>query len=188
MRLITEGMPGCNTERVSSMGNRVSALGTQDKLPGSSRKGGRKYGGRKPGTSNKLTQELKDAVIEAAERVGSDEKGKDGLIGYLMRVGRMDSKAFGSLLRAVLPLRIDLEAEIKGEEPLTLEDCRAYFSKMRMPMPFWLPAYFSGELALGRTARKRAFTRNQATAVKLTADADPAFLGTAVSPQPVEPK
>src|SRR6516162_4583358 len=46
----------------------------------------RKHGGRKPGTPNKLTKELKDAVIQAAERVGSDEKGKDGLIGYLMRV------------------------------------------------------------------------------------------------------
>jgi hypothetical protein len=76
---------------MSEMGNRVSALRTQDTPPGhrrSYRKAHRKYGGRKPGTANRLTQELKDAVIEAAERVGSDLKGKDGLIGYLVRVGK----------------------------------------------------------------------------------------------------
>jgi hypothetical protein len=106
----------------------------------------RKHGGRKPGTPNKLTKELKDAVIQAAERVGSDEKGKDGLIGYLMRVGRNDTKAFGSLLRAVLPLRIDLETELRGERPMTLEDVKAIYDKAGLPLPFWWPAYFNGEL------------------------------------------
>ncbi len=116
----------------------------RDDLSDSHKKRRRKHGGRKPGTPNKLTQELRDAVIEAAERVGSDEKGKDGLIGYLMRVGRNDTKAFGSLLRAVLPLRIDLETEL-GDE-MTLEDCKAYFAKIGLPLPFWLPAQLNGEL------------------------------------------
>jgi hypothetical protein len=115
----------------------------QDELPDSRRSRRRKHGGRKPSTPNKLTKELRDAVIEAAERVGSDEKGKDGLIGYLMRVGRKDTKAFGSLLRAVLPLQIDLKTELRGERPMTLEDCKAYYSKKGLPL---LPAYFSGEL------------------------------------------
>jgi len=104
------------------------------------------HGGRKPGSQNILTRELTEAVIEAAERVGSDLNGTDGLIGYLMRVGRKDTKAFGSLLRAILPLRIDLETEIEGERPATLEDFEAYFREQRLPMPFWLPAYFNGGL------------------------------------------
>jgi hypothetical protein len=105
-----------------------------------------KHGGRKPGSQNILTRELTEAVIEAAERVGSDLKGTDGLIGYLMRVGRKDTKAFGSLLRAVLPLRIDLESEIEGERPWTLQDFESYFRQQRLPLPFWLPAYFNGGL------------------------------------------
>jgi hypothetical protein len=105
-----------------------------------------KHGGRKLGTRNVLTSELTEAVIEAAERVGSDLKGTDGLIGYLIRVGRKDSKAFGSLLRAVLPLRIDLETAIEGERPSTLADFEAYFSQRRLPLPFWMPAYFNGGL------------------------------------------
>jgi hypothetical protein len=105
-----------------------------------------KHGGRKPGTPNVLTRELTEAVIQAAERVGRDLKGADGLTGYLMRVGRKDTKAFGSLLRAVLPLRIDLETEIEGERPWTLEDYEAHFSRRRLPLPFWMPAYFNGGL------------------------------------------
>lgn len=37
-----------------------------------------RHGGRKRSTRNVLTRELTEAVIEAAERVGSDLKGTDG--------------------------------------------------------------------------------------------------------------
>ena len=113
---------------------------------GDQRKRRMKHGGRKAGTPNKTTQLLSDLVIEAAERVGSDLKGKDGLIGYLMRVGREDTPAFGSLLRAVLPLRIDLKTEIEGERPWTLADFEAYYSQRRLPLPFWVLPYFNGGL------------------------------------------
>ncbi len=119
----------------------------QDELPDGRGNRRRKHGGRKPGTPNKLTKELRDAVIEAAERVGSDLKGKDGLIGYLMRVGRKDPKAFGSLLRAVLPLKINLETEFKDETAFwTLEECEAEFRRFGIRTPFWWPALLNGEL------------------------------------------
>lgn len=63
-----------------------------------------------------------------------------------MRVGRKDTKAFGSLLRAVLPLRVDLETEIMGERPWTLADFEAHFRNQHIPMPFWMPAFFNDEL------------------------------------------
>ncbi len=108
------------------------------------RKSGRvKYGGRKPGTPNKLTLELMDAVIKAAEEVGSDLHGRNGLVGYLMRVGQRDTKAFGSLLRAVLPLRASVTID---ESMVTLEDHKAEFAKRGTEMPFWFPAYLNGEL------------------------------------------
>ncbi len=115
--------------------------------PAGYRNGGRriKHGGRRPGTPNRMTLELTDAVIKAAERVGSDLNGKDGLVGYLMRVGRKDSRAFGSLLRAVLPLRASVTIE-EDRSTWTLDDYTAHFESRGIPMPFWFPAYLNGDL------------------------------------------
>jgi len=62
--------------------------------------------GRKKGTPNKTTKVLKEAILLAAEVVGEDKKGKDGLVGYLVRVAKTDTKAFCSLLGRVLPLEV----------------------------------------------------------------------------------
>jgi hypothetical protein len=74
--------------------------------PGTFRSGHPKMGGRKQGTRNVMTRELKSAVIRAAHRLGSDLKGKDGIVGYLMRLAEYDVKTFVMLLRAVLPLQV----------------------------------------------------------------------------------
>jgi hypothetical protein len=65
-----------------------------------------KTGGRQKGTPNKTTAALKDAIILAAERVGKDGKGQDGLTGYLEHVASTDVKAFASLLGKVLPMQV----------------------------------------------------------------------------------
>lgn len=62
--------------------------------------------GKKPGTLNKTTKMLKEAIIEAAEAVGEDGKGKAGLVGYLKSVARADKKSFSMLLGKVLPLQL----------------------------------------------------------------------------------
>ena len=62
--------------------------------------------GRQKGTPNKTTALLKDAILRAAEAVGEDGKGRDGLVGYLKRVATEDVKAFSSLLGKVLPLQV----------------------------------------------------------------------------------
>ncbi len=113
-----------------------------------------KYGGRKLGTRNKITRELQEAVIEAAQRVGSDLKGKDGLVGYLMRVGRKDTKAFGMLLRAVLPQHVKYETD-EDTSSWTIEDHEASFRQHGIAMPFWWPAYLNDELeALAEEVQK----------------------------------
>lgn len=66
--------------------------------------------GRKKGVPNKVTTELKDAILKAAELCGEDGKGKDGLIGYLTTVARSDVKAFSGLLGRVLPLQVTGES------------------------------------------------------------------------------
>ena len=62
--------------------------------------------GRKAGSPNRVTTVLKDAIILAAEAVGEDNRGKDGLTGYLKRLAKLEPKAFAGLLGRVLPYHI----------------------------------------------------------------------------------
>lgn len=62
--------------------------------------------GRKPGSVNKTTKALREAILEAAERSGRDRQGKGGLVGYLKRVADEDTKSFSILLGKVLPLQV----------------------------------------------------------------------------------
>ena len=76
------------------------------KMPrGNSNNGHKKKGGRKPGTPNKLTRELREAILAAAEHVGLDGKGFGGLTGYFTRLALKNPTSFGSLLGRLLPMQ-----------------------------------------------------------------------------------
>lgn len=62
--------------------------------------------GRPKGSANKTTAALKDAILAAAEAVGSDGEGNEGLVGYLKMVAANDMKAFSGLLGKVLPMTV----------------------------------------------------------------------------------
>lgn len=62
--------------------------------------------GRPKGSPNKTTAALKEAILLAAEQVGEDGEGYDGLTGYLRRVAKEDVKAFSGLLGKVLPYQL----------------------------------------------------------------------------------
>jgi hypothetical protein len=65
----------------------------------------------------------------------------DGLL------GQDDAKTFGTLLRAVLPLQINWKAEIEeNRDPLTLGEAEVEFRRWGLPVPFWLAAYYNGEI------------------------------------------
>ncbi len=66
---------------------------------------GQRFGGRQKGQPNKTTRVLKEAILLAAEQVGEDGRGKDGLLGYLKRVARRDTKSFVSFWVACCPCR-----------------------------------------------------------------------------------
>lgn len=62
--------------------------------------------GRQAGTPNKTTALLKEAILKAAEAVGSDGNGKGKLTGYCTFLAREEPKAFAQLLGKVLPMQV----------------------------------------------------------------------------------
>ena len=61
----------------------------------------------------------------AGEIVGSDGKGRDGLLGYLTRIARRDPKTYCGLLGRLLP--VDLHTRTEEAEPVhrTIEEVDA---------------------------------------------------------------
>lgn len=75
-----------------------------------------KTGGRKPGSQNKTTTQLKEAILQAAEEVGdelaieeNDPMGLDGLPRYLKLLATKHHQAFSTLLGKVLPSQLAME-------------------------------------------------------------------------------
>jgi len=82
-------------------------------------KGHPKMGGRKKGTPNIFTRELKDALLTAAEFLGSNgnpkKKGKDGLVGYLTKVAHENPQVFCAMLGRLIPYQLQADMAVKHE-------------------------------------------------------------------------
>ena len=91
--------------------------------PGSFKKGHRKLGGRKRGAPNAFSPDYKQAILEAAHRVGHDGNGEDGAVGYFSWVGERDPEFFYTVVWvALLPLE---EAQTNApEQPRRTSDER----------------------------------------------------------------
>jgi hypothetical protein len=93
---------------------------------------GQRQGGRKPGSQNLFTRDLKEALLEAAEEVGevieepilgkdgkptgmtrSVSTGKDGIKGYLKWAAIHRANAFIPQLGRVMPLQVNVRSEEK---------------------------------------------------------------------------
>lgn len=64
---------------------------------------GKKTGGRTKGTPNKITADVKAAIVEAFHKAGGVE--------YLETVAKSDPRTFCALLGRVMPLQISGEVE-----------------------------------------------------------------------------
>jgi hypothetical protein len=71
--------------------------------------------GRPPGSLNKTTTKLREAILGAFEAAG----GEEGSVGYLKRLAIENSSAFASLLGRVLPTTLQA-SESDGGAPTTL--------------------------------------------------------------------
>jgi hypothetical protein len=78
-------------------------------------KGRAKTGGRKPGVENKTPKLLRECIVMAAELEGSNEHGKDKMVGFLRKVAREDLRGFVMLLGRVLPLQFESRQDLKVE-------------------------------------------------------------------------
>lgn len=85
--------------------------------------------GRPKGSKNKIPVLLKHAIMLAAEQVGQDGTGKDGLVGYCRFLAQAEPKAFAALMGRVLPL----EVVGAGGAPLSIEIKTIYEDRPAKP-------------------------------------------------------
>jgi hypothetical protein len=74
--------------------------------PGTFKKGHKKLGGRKKGTPNRFNMDLIQAIVQAAEQVGSDGKGNGGVDGYLQMLAGQKAGYFVGLLRQAVQKQV----------------------------------------------------------------------------------
>jgi hypothetical protein len=98
------------------------------------RKGHKKIGGRKKGTPNRLTAEIKEMIIAAFTELGADGRGEEGLKGFIKKIGREDLKSSAMLLRAVLPMQVNasINASVNVKYK-TLEEANEEARKLGLP-------------------------------------------------------
>jgi hypothetical protein len=115
---------------------------TPRKPDGKFEKGIRPNPGRAKGVRNRTTTLLKDAILKAAELVGQDGKGKDGLVGYLKMLAVRERAVYARLLEKVLPMQ--LHVEDKTVTKYTAEEVAERLQERGLPVPPGLLQIASG--------------------------------------------
>lgn len=82
-----------------------------------------------------MTRAVREATIEAAERIGFDGNGKDGLVGYLMRMAYKRPDNFDTMLMRMLPLSLPEGPGGAPQEYKTVEEVRRAIRERALPMP-----------------------------------------------------
>jgi hypothetical protein len=93
------------------------------------------HSGRAKGKRNKTTIMLKEAVLKAAELVGQDQRGKEGLVGYLKMLAIKERALFSRLLEKVLPMQLSMKDETDPRRMLTPEQAVARLRERGIPVP-----------------------------------------------------
>ena len=90
--------------------------------------------GRPLGATNRIPTALREAIMQAASEVGEDEKGLNGLVGYLRRLAIHEPSVFGSLLKRLLPVRVkgELDASSLLVQAMQAAQSRAAHDKARV--------------------------------------------------------
>jgi hypothetical protein len=94
---------------------------------------------RKAGVRNRITADIKKAIVTACQMLGDFmrpeaklPKGTTGLIGYMVMLGRDHPTTMAMLLCAVMPLTLTAKVEHLPDYP-TEEEVRAKLAALGMP-------------------------------------------------------
>ncbi len=87
-------------------------------------KGHKKLGGRNKGTPNRFNKDLIQAIVQAADQVGSDGKGKGGVDGYLQMLAGKKAAYFVGLLRQAVQKQVPATEPQNEVVYSTEQDCR----------------------------------------------------------------
>jgi hypothetical protein len=87
---------------------------TPDPAKGPFKKKHPRYGGRKKGTPNKSTRNIRDAMTESAVKHGIDGKGTGGLTGFCQWLLANDLKAWTHIFSRLVPLQVAAETTNRG--------------------------------------------------------------------------
>lgn len=84
-----------------------------------------------------MTRAVREALVEAAERIGSDGKGRDGLVGYLVRMAYKRPDNFDAMLMRMIPLNLPGAdgAGAVAQEFRTAEEVRRAMRERGLPVP-----------------------------------------------------
>jgi hypothetical protein len=96
-------------------------------------KKGQRPVGRAKGVKNKFTVRLKEAILEAAEKSGSNGRGKGGTVGYLVWLSRAEPAVYGRMLEKIMPMQIDVKDTTN--KTLTPEEAAERLRERGLPVP-----------------------------------------------------
>lgn len=100
------------------------------------RKGTRGGPGRRLGIPNKITSDMRLAIIQGAEMVGFDGKGLYGARGYMARLALYDPDNYTKLATRVLPFIVTGNLVHRHEQKYeTIEDLEKAFAERGLPSP-----------------------------------------------------
>jgi hypothetical protein len=93
--------------------------------------------GRKRGVPNKLTADIKEAIVVACTMLGGsttkiDPEEVEGLVGYMVRLALHEPTTMGMLLRAALPLTLN-QKQAEMRDYLTEDEVRERLAALGMP-------------------------------------------------------
>jgi hypothetical protein len=95
--------------------------------------------GRTQGAKNKRTSAFAVAFMLAAQQVGEDGRGRNGIVGYLSRIARTEPKLFFRLY-----MHVAMDQNWSGEEEFeedvryeTVEEVKEALRKRGIPMSLW---------------------------------------------------